>query len=1238
MRDELPVPLLLPLGIACAGGIAVAMSLPGVTVRAWAIAAIWAATIALFGAAGPTKLLGRLSSRLSSRCSTGLSLAALLFGGFAFGGMRLAHSVHTLPADHLGRMSIADEGGRVLLQIEAIAIERPRRIAPRGALARYDHRPPRWRFRAALRAVHSVDATGARQTHAASGAIWMSVSEDAGARPPTVTAGDRFSAIGWLRPPSPPMNPGAFDARRSARLSGTVGSFTADAEAVRHLHRERSAVARLWRLRGAMRAHGDAVLSHALPRHLDAEPRGLIRAMLLGERHEGLDDLEPAFRRTGLAHLLAISGFHLAVLAGAAAMLARGPSMATRRAALAVAAGVIPYLLMVEAQPSVLRAGAMLLAIAAASVLGRGWNAGATLSLALLAIIIPWPGDLARPGLQLSFAVVAGLVWLAPRVRERWFAPPDRHASTFREFLAERARAAAAIAITAWLVSTPLILYHFGMASPLAAPLSLIAIPIAAVLLVGGHFTLAFTPLIGDLCHVPGAIVALLAELLIAFVRHADTLPGVVVFRPSPSLAWLFVALASVAAIALAPSTMPTPRLVPRRAWPPRIESLRRNLVRWHDRSANPLRRYGIPLLAAAVLAWPLRPPPPLSSAIAMRIDMLSVGDGTCILLRSGDRALLYDAGSTDLGVGGRTLVPALRALGVRHLDAIIVSHADADHYAGIPEIAEAFTIGAVIVTDELLERVHARPGPLRTTVSAIARRGIPIELAAAGQERMWSGARLRWLHPPSGWRTERSNDHSQVILVEVAGRSILLCGDIEDAAVAVLRSAHPHLRVDVVELPHHGSWRRPATELVVALEPNVILQSTAARRLEHDRWAPLLAERLPTAQRLATARDGAVWVEVRGDGIALGDWRNAATGNAGTCGERGDGRRFIIALRALLLRSSPVLLAESYVHTLDPVLLPIAGGFAIRWYGLAYVTGFVVGWLLLRWMVKTGRTPLTALQLGDLVTAIIIGVLVGGRVGHAILYEPSLLYTFESSIPFWKLLAIHKGGMSSHGGIAGVILACAWMARRHRLSIWHLIDLAAFAAPVGLGLGRLANLINGELWGRALPASMRDDPPWWSIKYPTEVLLPNFPNADRLDALTHLVDPARPFPHSLVDAAYAGNATVIERLAPLLTPHWPSQAFQAITDGPILMALLVAVWWRPRKPGVVASWFVIGYGAMRLLTEQFREPDDGVLWIGPLTLPMALSVLMIVVGILMVVVNARRPGEKMGGMLNAEC
>ena len=334
------------------------------------------------------------------------------------------------------------------------------------------------------------------------------------------------------------------------------------------------------------------------------------------------------------------------------------------------------------------------------------------------------------------------------------------------------------------------------------------------------------------------------------------------------------------------------------------------------------------------------------------------------------------------------------------------------------------------------------------------------------------------------------------------------------------------------------------------------------------------------------------------------------------------------------------MLLAESFLHTLDPFAIEFAPGIGVRWYGLAYAAGFVVGWLVIRELARRRLVNLAPHQAGELLTWLIFGVILGGRLGHVLFYDQHLLWTFDGSFPWWGVLAIHRGGMASHGGVIGVILAAWLYGRRSGIRMLEICDVTALACTPGLGFGRLANLVNGELWGKALPESMRAAPPWWSIKYPAEVLAPEFPNADALPALRSLVDPNRPFPHSLVDAAYAGRESVIEALRPVLTPHYPSQVFQAITDGVILPAILVLVWWKPRHTGTLGGAFLVAYGVLRFGTEQFREPDEGVATIGwwssipgvGLTLPMLLSVGMILAGTGVIVGVARANLPRIGG------
>ena len=321
-------------------------------------------------------------------------------------------------------------------------------------------------------------------------------------------------------------------------------------------------------------------------------------------------------------------------------------------------------------------------------------------------------------------------------------------------------------------------------------------------------------------------------------------------------------------------------------------------------------------------------------------------------------------------------------------------------------------------------------------------------------------------------------------------------------------------------------------------------------------------------------------------------------------------------------------------VHTLDPFAIEISSGFGIRWYGISYAAGFFLGWLLLRELARRGRIGLTMLQVSDLMTYLIMGVVIGGRVGHVVFYEPHLLITFHSSLPWWGLLDIHKGGMSSHGGIIGSMIASVLFARRVRLPILHLFDCVAFAAPFGLCFGRLANWVNGELWGKPLPESMQANPPWWAVKYPAEIFESNFPVA-KLAPLQSLVNPAEPLPEAVYRAAYLHRTDVLAKLEPLLTAYYPSNFIQAFTDGPILLLVMVIVWLNPRHPGVIAGVFLVTYGAARTISEQFRQIDDGVFMIGSLTLPMLLSLAMIIGGIALIVWASRQAIKPMGGLLS---
>jgi phosphatidylglycerol:prolipoprotein diacylglycerol transferase len=343
-------------------------------------------------------------------------------------------------------------------------------------------------------------------------------------------------------------------------------------------------------------------------------------------------------------------------------------------------------------------------------------------------------------------------------------------------------------------------------------------------------------------------------------------------------------------------------------------------------------------------------------------------------------------------------------------------------------------------------------------------------------------------------------------------------------------------------------------------------------------------------------------------------------------------------------MHSLPTLAA--WLHDWGSFLIELGGGMGVRWYGLAYAAGFVLGWLWLRWMSRRGMTPLTPVQISDAMLALVLGVVLGGRLGYVIFYEPRLLMTFSPDIPWWGLLQLNRGGMSSHGGILGVILASGWVARKTTAPWLHVLDLTALACTPGLFLGRIANFINGELLGMIV-AAPGQPAPWWAVRFPQERFSGHEPplTSGQAEKLFVLIDsfrvgdePDGAAYERVLRALQAGGARarqVAADLEPLLAARHPSQLYQAAADGLALVLALWLLWCRPRKPGVVGCWFMILYGVMRILTELIRLPDPELALVKArtgLSTGQWLSVGMIVVGAVALPLVARRAVPRMGG------
>lgn len=325
------------------------------------------------------------------------------------------------------------------------------------------------------------------------------------------------------------------------------------------------------------------------------------------------------------------------------------------------------------------------------------------------------------------------------------------------------------------------------------------------------------------------------------------------------------------------------------------------------------------------------------------------------------------------------------------------------------------------------------------------------------------------------------------------------------------------------------------------------------------------------------------------------------------------------------------------WVHDLDPFAIELWAGGGVRWYGLAYVAGFIVAALLIRRVLRAGQSPLPRTAAVDIVTALAIGAVVGARVGYVLLYAPELLWTFERSFPFWRALAIHEGGMASHGGMAGVVVAAVVVAHRRRVPVLHVLDLAAFGAPIGLFFGRLANFVNGELYGRVASATLP-----WGVKFPTETATWSGAELEtlRVTVAPHFgagpLPPSRSLASVVIERIQHGDSTLAELVAPLLPVRHPSQLYEALLEGIALFVLLAWVWRAPRRPGVVSAAFAIGYAFARISLEQFRQPDVQIASAEfarfGVTRGQWLSALLLLAGILVAMWVWRHPSPKLGG------
>lgn len=744
-----------------------------------------------------------------------------------------------------------------IVRVEGVVLESPRRAETDPDPMALPIHDTSWKARLKLTA-----AEGDKGMEPASGRVWVRVM---GEHPsPPARAGDRVRVDGVFTPIAPPMNPGEEDRRLWAGQEGYCGSLhTGDIEVVDGGRNALDAAEGAWlRARAWMTDRAHALLlgddapsagglsgtarspgSSSDPASLrQREGRALLAALILGEEEPALRETRGAFNRLGLAHVLSISGFHLAVLAMVALFALRAIGDLGWREPALVSLLVLAYLAILPFNAPVWRSGLMVLGLLAADAAGRRYDRLAMLGWIALALILWRPMDLWSLGFQLSFGLVALLIWMGDAFDARLWGrplrgtvppPPSWRRSVLRP-AAVHTKRLVSTNLMCCLAATPLLMCQTGLVSVLSVVSGVIVVPLITVVLIAGYAAAGIGVLIPGATGATAKALAALAGWTSWLVARLDETPWSSLRAPNVSALWVACATAVV--------------------------------LYWLARGDR--RSRGAWAATAAIIVWGGASAwlgSRLPAQTALRIDTLAVGDGTCEIVRSGDQALLWDCGSLEPGVG-RMLVPrAARALGAWRIGTALVTHPNIDHFNGLLDVIEPLRIGRVLVGEAFVQHAAEHPhSPEALMLSELRRRGVEVKTVWAGERVSLGDTQIEFLSPARGATWPEDNNMSLVGLITIAGRpAALMCGDIQGDAMAYINRTRPGLLVPILEAPHHGSAREPAYEFVEGLDPAVVLQSTGPSRANDPRWADVRRGRA----WWCTAVNGAAWAEFERDG-----------------------------------------------------------------------------------------------------------------------------------------------------------------------------------------------------------------------------------------------------------------------------------------------------------------------------------------------------------------------------------
>ena len=662
--------------------------------------------------------------------------------------------------------------------------------------------------------------------------------------------GDEIQAYCRLDRFGPPTNPGQFDvAAYLARRNVFVGVYIESYDGIELL--QSSPAGAFARFRSRLRRAATSALVGDLPQ--EQTSRGLLQALLLGYRRDIDSDTYRAFRKTGLLHFISLSGMHLGILVGIIWWLCKTAGFMKPARAVVCAVAVAVFLLVVPPRAPTLRAAIICWVFCASIIFRRRSNPINTLSLAAIILLLIRPTQLFEAGWQLSFAAVLGLLLFCERIHFflyekvtglRWRKGGPKTIVSYRmsprpgPYLLRLFSAG----LAAWLGGAGILLYHFYTINPLAGIWTVLVFPLVGAILTLGFLKMLLFFMLPTLSWIVGIAATFLSDVLVWTVKliaHLD-ISQILVGRVSLVPVVLYYCIIVFAGYAY----------------------FRRPLIK---RAICAFVLCSI-IIYLGALKWQR------THQDNLVLTCLDVGHGQAILAQLPGKAnVLFDAGSLyGNDIGTRIVSPYLDYIGIRKIDALIISHNDTDHINGIPEVVENCNVRSVYANNAFFDMKDVW-GTAKFLNDCLAKEGLEIKRIEAELNSI-AGASIKMLWPnEQNYNNEDlgDNDRSLVSLIEFAGVKILLCSDIEKFAQRELLRLRPDLKADVVVVPHHGSTTTLDAEFLKHLEGDVLIYSCGRRQYERMGRDTKSMRSVPTGTKLLfTSEDGAITVFVDKNGV----------------------------------------------------------------------------------------------------------------------------------------------------------------------------------------------------------------------------------------------------------------------------------------------------------------------------------------------------------------------------------